>query len=417
MVRLKPEHIDSARACCCTSSMGKGQKPRLVPLSEVLLVQLRDYWRFDRPKVPGSPWLFPSTTPAKPIHSTTIEKACARARAAAGLTKHATPHTLRHCYATHLLEAGVDLRTVQELLGHACLSTTAIYTHVQRKLVTVDEEPARRDRALPAQSEGKDVAKAHAVPDAMPTMGDVIRRFGPALFDREVRTLTPAQHAVLSTLGRCHTAALGGHLYRCDHCGAEHLAYNSCGNRHCPSCLGHKSAEWLAERSAELLPGSLLPCRLHDAGRGRRARPGQQEGRLRDPLPRRLGDAPRGGGQSRAPRRRHRLSRDPPHLDPDDASSSSRPLHRPGRRTLARRHPVGEEPRRLLSSLSGPVSLVSRQVPRLPRRGGARRHPSVRRCHGPSRHRGRVRRVPAGATRKEAGSSTSSPRSGLPSRC
>jgi hypothetical protein len=66
--------------------------------------------------------------------------------------------------------------------------------------------------------------------------------------------VTPAQHAVLSTLGRCHTAALGGHLYRCDACGTERPAYNSCGNRHCPSCLAHKSAKWLEERAAELLP-------------------------------------------------------------------------------------------------------------------------------------------------------------------
>lgn len=85
-----------------------------------------------------------------------------------------------------------------------------------------------------------------------PTLGDVIRRFAPALLQQ--RGATPAQHAVLSTLGRCHTAALGGHLYRCDACGAERPAYNSCGNRHCPSCLGHKSAAWLEERSAELLP-------------------------------------------------------------------------------------------------------------------------------------------------------------------
>ena len=87
-----------------------------------------------------------------------------------------------------------------------------------------------------------------------PTLGDVIRRFSPALLHQRGGTLTPAQHAVLSTLGRCHTAALGGHLYRCDHCGAERQAYNSCGNRHCPSCLGHKSAEWLSERATELLP-------------------------------------------------------------------------------------------------------------------------------------------------------------------
>jgi site-specific recombinase XerD len=140
LVMLKPEHIDSARMLLHVE-LGKGQKARLVPLSEVLLQQFRDYWRTSRPKVKGSPWLFPGEDPAKPLHVTTIQNACKRARAAAGLTKHVTPHTLRHCYATHLLEAGVDLRTVQALLGHATLSTTAIYTHVQRKLVTATKSP------------------------------------------------------------------------------------------------------------------------------------------------------------------------------------------------------------------------------------------------------------------------------------
>lgn len=87
-----------------------------------------------------------------------------------------------------------------------------------------------------------------------PTLGDVIRRFGADLLLRRGATLSPAQHAVLSTLGRCHTPALGGHLYRCDECGNEQPAYNSCGNRHCPSCVGNRSAQWLDERKAELLP-------------------------------------------------------------------------------------------------------------------------------------------------------------------
>jgi site-specific recombinase XerD len=139
-VLLEAEHIDAARMMLHVAQ-GKGQKPRLVPLSEVLLAQLRDYWRHARPKVNGSRWLFPSAAPAKPIDITTIQKACQRARMKAGITKHATPHTLRHCYATHLLEAGVDLRTVQALLGHAQLSTTAIYTHVHRKLVTATKSP------------------------------------------------------------------------------------------------------------------------------------------------------------------------------------------------------------------------------------------------------------------------------------
>lgn len=96
------------------------------------------------------------------------------------------------------------------------------------------------------------------MPEDTPTLGDVIRRFGPALLDRSGAGVTPAQRAVLTTLGRCHTAALGGHLYRCGSCGTELPAYNGCGNRHCPSCLGHKSAQWLKARAEELLPVSYF---------------------------------------------------------------------------------------------------------------------------------------------------------------
>jgi site-specific recombinase XerD len=139
-VALKPQDIESARMVLHIER-GKGQKEREVPLSEVLLEQLRDYWRFDRPKVEDSPWLFPGRWAAKPMHVTVIQVACQRAREAAGITKHATPHTLRHCYATHLLEAGVDLRTVQMLLGHSNISSTALYTHVQRKLLMSTKSP------------------------------------------------------------------------------------------------------------------------------------------------------------------------------------------------------------------------------------------------------------------------------------
>ncbi len=89
-----------------------------------------------------------------------------------------------------------------------------------------------------------------------PTMGDVIRRFGAALREQRRVAMTVAQDAVLSMLARCRTPALGGHVYRCDHetCGAEHIAYNSCCSRHCPTCLGHKSAAWLEARAKDLLP-------------------------------------------------------------------------------------------------------------------------------------------------------------------
>lgn len=139
-ITLKPEHIDSARMLLHVE-LGKGQRSRFVALSEVLLDHLREYWRKHRPKVKNNPWIFPGEKRGTHLHPTTLQNACERARKAAKLSKHVTPHTLRHCYATHLLEAGVDVRTVQALLGHAQLSTTAIYTHVQRKLVTEAKSP------------------------------------------------------------------------------------------------------------------------------------------------------------------------------------------------------------------------------------------------------------------------------------
>lgn len=92
------------------------------------------------------------------------------------------------------------------------------------------------------------------MPQPSPTLGDIVRRFAPALIATRAEAVTVAQRAVLAALGRCRTAALGGHVYRCDHCGAEHIAYNACRDRHCPSCLGHKRASWLQARTEELLP-------------------------------------------------------------------------------------------------------------------------------------------------------------------
>lgn len=136
ILQLRVEDIDSARMLIHVRR-GKGDKERVVPLSKVLLEQLRAYWLVGRPR----PWLFPGRDPVKPVLAETILEACRQAREVAGLRQRITPHTLRHCYATHLLEAGTDLRTVQVLLGHASLSTTAIYTHVQRKLIETTCSP------------------------------------------------------------------------------------------------------------------------------------------------------------------------------------------------------------------------------------------------------------------------------------
>lgn len=135
LVHLRVEDIDSARMVIHVR--GKGNKDRVVALSKILLDMLRVYWRAERPRT----WLFPGRIAGMPVAKETIGEACRRACKAAGLSKKVTPHTLRHCFATHLLEAGTDIRTVQALLGHASLKSTMIYTHVQRKLVTSTSSP------------------------------------------------------------------------------------------------------------------------------------------------------------------------------------------------------------------------------------------------------------------------------------
>ena len=138
LLQLRVEDIDSARMVIHVRR-GKGDKERIVPLSKVLLGQLRAYWRIERPKT--KTWLFPGRNPVKPVVRETIAEACQQACTIAGLRQHITPHILRHCYATHLLEAGTDLRTVQVLLGHASIRSTSIYTHVQRKLIETTDSP------------------------------------------------------------------------------------------------------------------------------------------------------------------------------------------------------------------------------------------------------------------------------------
>ncbi len=119
--------IDSQRMLL-RIACGKGQKERLVPLSPRLLTALREYWK----QVRSPKYLFPGSTFEVRISSTTIQKSCKAAVAKAGILKNVTPHTLRHSYATGLLEAGVDLLTIGHLLGHKSFSTTMVYLHVRR---------------------------------------------------------------------------------------------------------------------------------------------------------------------------------------------------------------------------------------------------------------------------------------------
>src|SRR6516162_3626953 len=116
VARLRVRDIDSARLTV-TVYQGKGKKDRVVMLSPVLLETLRQYWRQAKPKQ----WLFPGESPDQPISGNDIAVVFHNAARRAGITKEASPHSLRHCFATHLLEAGTDLRTIQILLGHRSL--------------------------------------------------------------------------------------------------------------------------------------------------------------------------------------------------------------------------------------------------------------------------------------------------------
>ena len=122
---LQVTDIDSQRMVIHVRR-GKGQKDRYVMLSPRLLEILRAYWRAVRPR----DFLFPGANLDRPITTASIQKVCQRARKAAGLGKKITAHSLRHSFATHLLEAGTDLRTIQVLMGHQSFSTTARYVHV-----------------------------------------------------------------------------------------------------------------------------------------------------------------------------------------------------------------------------------------------------------------------------------------------
>jgi integrase/recombinase XerD len=135
-IHLKPLAIDSQRMVIRVE-LGKGRKDRYVMLSPRLLELLRDYWRQTRPW----PWLFPGAQPDQPISHLTVEQACREARERSGLRKPVTPHSLRHAFAVHLLEAGADLRTIQLLLGHSSLRTTALYLHIAAIKVCATASP------------------------------------------------------------------------------------------------------------------------------------------------------------------------------------------------------------------------------------------------------------------------------------
>jgi site-specific recombinase XerD len=146
VVALRVRDVDSKRMVLRVAD-GKGGKERLVMLSPKLLDLLRVYWKAEHPR---NEWLFPGRDPTQHVSIRSVQLACQIAREAAGIGKHITMHTLRHSFATHLLEAGTDVCTIKLLLGHRSLSSTARYLHVASNTVCATPSPLDRlDLTLP----------------------------------------------------------------------------------------------------------------------------------------------------------------------------------------------------------------------------------------------------------------------------
>jgi site-specific recombinase XerD len=158
VVSLKVTDIDSKRMMLRVEQ-GKGRKDRHAMLSPVLLELLRDWYRIARPRG----WLFPGQNPVNPMTTRQLTRACQAAAQMAEITKRVTPHTLRHSFATHLLEQNIDVRVIQVLLGHSKLETTALYTRVATNTIREVVSPLDRLTPLrPKTDETKDASKQEA---------------------------------------------------------------------------------------------------------------------------------------------------------------------------------------------------------------------------------------------------------------
>ena len=223
-VHLKPTAIDSKRMVIRVEQ-GKNQKDRYVMLSPKLLDILRSYWCVGRPRF----WLFPGDQPEQPITAGAIESACQKARHLARLSKPVTPHSLRHAFAVHLLESGADLRTIQLLMGHRSLATTAQYLRIATNKVCATTSPLDLlPRPVPAEptTSIRTILTSRPMGRCALELADVFRRYGEAY--REQHGASLAQSRVMTAIELCRTASLGGHVEKCDNCGHQRICYNSC---------------------------------------------------------------------------------------------------------------------------------------------------------------------------------------------
>ena len=387
-------------------------------LSPRLLEELRSYWRAGRPKT----WLFPGDMPGRPITSDAVGQACQKARRCSGIQKPITPHSLRHAFATHLLERGTDVRRIQLLMGHRSLATTSRYLKVATSTVCATTSPLDLLPDIgPAQSNATRSPRTSEGALSRPTgleVADIFRQIGPAYRQEHADSLSRGQRRVMSAIERCRTAALGGHVEQCDACGHQRIAFNSCRDRHCPKCQSLARAQWLRRSPGRAAcrsntSTSSSPCRSRSRPSPTRTR----RVRLRHPVPRHRRDPAHDRRRSQAPGRRDRLHRRPAHLGPEAAASPAPALCRARRRHLARRPALDRLPAGLLPARARAVAAVPPPVPRRSC-GGVRRQRAALlqragcRCRTPrpSPSTWRPRPTPSGWStprRRSAGPSTS----------
>ena len=219
-------------------------------------------------------------------------------------------------------------------------------------------------------------------------VADIFREHGPAWREAQRGHLSLAQLKVMSAITQCRTAALGGHVLRCDGCGTDQIAYNSCRNRHCPKCQssgGPALARCAAGRSAA---GGVLPRGLHAAGADRRHRVPEQGRALRPAVRRGRRDAADHRGRPEAPGRAHRRHAGAAHLGLGADAPPARARHRARRRAVARRQALGRLPAGVLPAGARAVAAVPAALPRRAAAAARGRQAAVlRRARGAGRRR------------------------------
>src|SRR5882757_10982893 len=227
VVRLKVKHIDRAQKII-RIEQSNSRKDRNVMLSPEMIDLLRQWWKarrgFDAHTTPlQERWLFPGRKPGMPMTTRQLNRLFHEAADGAGIKKGVTLHALRHSFATHL-----SVEPILESSRHF-------------------EAIAKRRSGRPADAEALMSRPALEV-------ADIFRDHGPAWRRANAGHVSLEQLKVMSAIENCRTAALGGHVARCEDCAYTTIAYNSCRNRHCPKCQGAAAKEWLAAREADLLP-------------------------------------------------------------------------------------------------------------------------------------------------------------------